>query len=125
MKLIAVAAAGAAAIVGFGGGKTCSKGDVTQHLVLNAPEKPGAIYLTAFENGRTTVNVKEAGNYRITFQTRATLPDTCQWLATEVLVPIDDSRYSYSYDEQMLSCAPDAEPAYVPTPRTGIVVVAD
>ncbi len=122
-KLIAVALASAAAIAGFGPSK--DTGDITQHLVLYAPEKPHAIYLTAFENDHATVTVKEAGAYRITFQTRATLPDTCEWLATEVLVPIDDQRYAYSYDEQMLSCDPGAEPRYIATPRTGVVVVED
>ncbi len=123
LKLVAVALASAAAIAGFGGTK--STGDVTQNLVLYAPEKPNAIYLTAFENDHATVTVKEAGSYRITFQTRATLPDTCEWIATEVLVPIDDHRYAYSYDERMVKCEPDAEPRYVATPRTGVVVVED
>lgn len=124
LKLVAVAAASAAAIAGFGGSK-CDKGDVTQHLVLYAPEKPHAIYLTAFENDHATVTVKEAGSYRIMFQTRATLSDSCRWLATEILTPIDDHRYAYSYDEEMLSCDPGAEPQYVATPRTGVVVVED
>jgi len=124
LKLIAVAGASVAAMVGFSG-KTCCTDEVTQHLVLYAPEKPGAIYLTAFENDHATVTLKEAGSYRITFQTRATLPDTCEWIATEVLVPLDERRYAYSYDERMLSCDPGAEPRYVATPRTGLVVVED
>jgi hypothetical protein len=123
LKLIAVAGASVAAMAGFGGTK--SSNEITQHLVLFAPEKPGAIYLTAFEDDHATVTLKEAGSYRITFQTRATLPDTCEWIATEVLVPISDDRYAYSYDEQMLSCDPGAEPRYVATPRTGVVVVED
>jgi hypothetical protein len=124
LKLIAVAGASVAAIAGFGGTHKCSN-EITQNLTLFAPEKPGAIYLTAFENDHATVTLKEAGSYRITFQTRATLPDTCEWIATEVLVPIDESRYAYSYDEQMLSCDPGAEPRYVATPRTGLVVVEE
>lgn len=124
LKLIAVAGASVAAVAGFSG-KTCCSQEVTQHLLLHAPEKPNAIYLTAFENDRTTVTLKEAGSYRITFQTRATLPDTCEWIATEVLVPIDEDRYAYSYDEQMLSCEPGAEPRYIATPRTGLVTVED
>jgi hypothetical protein len=123
LKLIAVAGASVAAVAGFSG-KTCSH-EVTQHLVLHAPEKPNAIYLTAFENDRTTVTLESAGAYRITFQTRATLPDSCEWITTEVLVPLDDERYAYSYDERMLSCAPGAEPRYVATPRTGLVTVED
>ena len=71
------------------------------------------------------MTVKEAGAYRITFQTRATLPDSCEWIATEVLTPIDDDTYAYSYDEHMLSCEPGAEPRYVATPRTGTVIVED
>jgi hypothetical protein len=125
LKLIAVGAVGTAAIAGFGGSK-CSKGEVTQHLVLHAPKKAHAIYMTAFnENNEATVTVKEAGAYRITFQTRATLPDSCRWIATEVLTPINDSQYEYSYDEEMLSCDEGAEPMYVATPRSGVVYVAD
>jgi len=58
----------------------------------------------------------------LTFQTTAFINDGCEWLATERLVPTGSDRYAYSYDEEILSCQPDATPARK-TPRTGYVLV--
>ena len=123
LKLALVAAAGIAAVAGYG--VTKSSHEVTQRLALHAPIKPHAIYLTAFDDGDVTVKLDDARPHKITFKIRGTLRDTCEWEATEILIPIDDKTYSYSYDEEMLSCAPGAEPEYVATPRTGLVTVED
>jgi hypothetical protein len=122
LKLVAVGALGTAAVVGFTP-KTCEKGPITQRLSLHAEVLPHAIYLTAFHDGDVTVTLDNDRPHRITFRMRATLDDTCKWEATEILLPLDDKTYSYSYDEVMLSCDPGAEPRYIPTPRTGTVTV--
>jgi hypothetical protein len=123
LKLVAVAAASVAAVAGYSATKNCCSH--TQRLALHAPVKPHAIYLTAWDEGDVTVKLDDEGPYRITFKMRATLRDTCVWEATETLIPLDKETYSYSYDEEMLYCAPGAEPMYVPTPRTGFVTVED
>jgi hypothetical protein len=125
LKLAAVAVASVAALAGFAPKHKCSGDAVTQRLSLHAPVLERAIYLTAFHDGDVTVKLDNAKPHRITFRMRATLDDTCQWEATEVLLPMDDKTYSYSYDEVMLSCAPGAEPRYIATPRAGHVTVED
>jgi len=124
LKLVAVAAASVAAVAGYSATKS-SSGPHTQRLALHAPVNPHCIYITAWEDGDVSVKLDDAGPYRITFKNRATLRDTCVWEATETLIPIDKETYSYSYDEEMLYCAPGAEPMYVATPRTGFVTVED
>jgi hypothetical protein len=123
-KLVAVAVASIAAVAGFAP-KAKSSGPVTQNLALHAPVLEHAIYLTAWQDGNVTVKLDEAKPHRITFRMRATLDDSCKWEATEVLLPINDKTYSYSYDEVMLSCDPGAEPRYIATPRIGTVTVED
>jgi hypothetical protein len=122
-KLVAVAVASVAAVAGFAPKDTSSP--ITQRLSLHAPVLPHAIYLTAFHDGDVTVKLQDSKPHRITFRMRATLDDTCQWEATEVLLPINDKTYSYSYDEVMLGCDPGAEPRYIATPRIGTVTVED
>jgi hypothetical protein len=93
-------------------------------LVLDAPVDPYAIYLTAWEDGDVWMPIDPSLHQTITFTTRATISDGCRWMGTEVLEPLDNMHYAYSYDETILECAPDATP-YVKTPRTGIVTVVE
>jgi len=124
LKLVMVGAAGIAAATGYSMTRTPSH-EVTQRLALHAPINPNFIYLTAWDHGDVSVTLDSDRPHRITFTIRGVLPDACEWEATEVLLPIDAKTYSYSYDEEMLGCAPDAEPRYVATPRTGLVTVED
>lgn len=93
-----------------------------QRLQLVAPEEPGAIYLTAWDHGDVYVRLADGTSRPMMFQTHAFISDGCEWLATERLVPDGADRYAYSYDEEILSCEPDAVPARK-TPRTGTVFV--
>ncbi|HSD89113.1 MAG TPA: hypothetical protein VLB44_16405 [Kofleriaceae bacterium] len=95
---------------------------VVQRLSLHAPEEPNALYLTAWSDGDVFVTLHDGKARSLTFQTRAFINDGCEWLATEQLIPTGDDRYSYSYDEEILSCEPNAVPARK-TPRTGYVSV--
>lgn len=95
----------------------------THRLVLHAPRQCGAFYLTAFRHGEALVPIAD-DQATLTFRMRADLNDGCRWQATETLVPISAKRYSYRYEERLLSCEPDALP-YVKTPRTGYVDVVD
>jgi hypothetical protein len=96
--------------------------DVVQRLSLHAPEEPGALYLTAWSDGDIYVTLHDGKMKPMEFQTRAFINDGCEWLATETLIPDSADRYSYSYDETILSCEPGATPARK-TPRTGFVIV--
>jgi hypothetical protein len=93
-------------------------------LVLDAPVEPTAIYLTAWEDGDVWMPLDPELHQTITFTTRATISDGCRWMGTEVLEPLDEAHYAYSYDETILECAPDAVP-YVKTPRVGTVTIAE
>ena len=102
-----------------------------QHrLTLHAPSQSHAFYLTVFARGhlqRTTCDLQSINvttEDTIDFHTRFHMFDGCLWEGVEHLVKIDDHSYSYSYDENVLSCEPDAIPA-LKTPRTGIVTVDD
>ncbi len=100
-------------------------GDMKMHrLALDAPIEPNAIYLTAWEDGDVWMPLDPTLHQTITFTTRATISDGCRWMGTEILEPLDESHYSYSYDETILECAPDAVP-YVKTPRVGLVTVVE
>lgn len=94
--------------------------DVVQRLVLHAPERPRALYLTAWSEGDVFVTVHDGEPRPLTFQTRAFINDGCEWLATERLFPTSDNHYTYSYDEEILSCDAGATPA-LRTPRVGYV----
>lgn len=103
----------------------CSHTPQKMHrLTLDAPVAPYAIYLTAWDEGDVWMPVDPSMHQTITFTTRATISDGCRWMGTEVLEPLDDTHFAYSYDETILECAPDATP-YVKTPRTGIVTVVE
>jgi hypothetical protein len=118
LKMVAVAGMAFAAAA-FVGHQTHDEGTV-QRLVLHAPEQPHTLYLTAWNDGDVYVTTRSGELRPITFQTRAYINDGCEWLATERLVPTGESRYAYSYSEDMLSCEPGAKPA-TKTPRTGWV----
>jgi hypothetical protein len=111
----------------FGAGRHhhVSHSEMRMHrLVLDAPVEPNAIYLTAWEDGDVLMPVDPGMHESITFTTRATISDGCRWMGTEILEPIDEAHYSYSYDETILECAPDATP-YVKTPRVGLVTIVE
>src|SRR5262249_20086724 len=94
----------------------------THRLSLHAPVRPDALYLTRFSEGDIEITRDDADPRPLTFTTRAYISDGCEWLGIEYLVPVDGKRYAYSYDEAILSCAPDAVPC-IKTPRTGVVIV--
>jgi hypothetical protein len=91
-------------------------------LSLHAAARADALYLTRFEAGDISITRDDSDLKPVTFTTRAFVNDGCEWLGIETLVPVDSKHYAYSYDEAILSCAPDANPC-VKTPRTGVVVV--
>ncbi|NVB80770.1 MAG: hypothetical protein HOV81_20405 [Kofleriaceae bacterium] len=117
LKMVAVAGV-TAAVAAFA--MPAKHHDVVQRLVLHAPERPRALYLTAWSEGDVYVTLHDGEPRPITFQTRAFINDGCEWLATERLYPTSENRYSYSYDEEILSCDPGATPA-LRTPRVGYV----
>ncbi len=94
---------------------------VVRRLVLHAPEQANAIYLTAWHRGDIFIEVPAHESRGLTFTVRALVSDGCEWLATERLVPAGGDVYTYSYDEQIVSCAQGAVPA-LKTPRTGLVL---
>lgn len=94
------------------------------HLALHAVAQPGALYLTAWRHGNVSVPIRGDKLVPLTFETLASVNDGCRWQGTETLVPLDNRRYAYRYDETILDCDPGATP-YYKTPRTGIVTVED
>jgi hypothetical protein len=95
-----------------------------RRLVLHAPSKPHALYLTAWRHGDVAMPYEGDKLVPLTFTTRASVSDGCRWLATETLVPVGSARYAYRYDETLLECDADATPC-IKTPRTGYVTVED
>lgn len=97
---------------------------VTHRLVLHTIEEPGAIYLSEWK-ARDVKATFEDGDLRpITFTMTADMFDGCRWRATETLIPIDESTFSYDYSETILGCAEGAVPM-IKTPRTGTVTIED
>ncbi len=94
--------------------------DVVQRLVLHAPERPRALYLTAWNEGDVFVTLRDGQPHAMTFKTRAFINDGCEWRATERLFPTSETHYTYTYEEEILSCDPGATPA-LKTPRVGYV----
>jgi len=91
------------------------------HLTLHAPVNPSATYWTVFENGPVDLMLPDG-----TFQIEVTghYIDGCDWKGIETFTPIDEHRYAYAYDEQLLSCDPDGDPSRtIRTPRTGYVSI--
>jgi hypothetical protein len=99
-----------------------SKSTTGRVLVLHARAEAGAVYLTAWRHGPVAMPFEGDELVPLTFTTRASVSDGCRWLATETLVPIGATRYSYRYDETLLECDPGSTP-YEKTPRTGCVTV--
>ena len=100
-----------------------------QRLALHTTARPHAIYFSAWGDGdghAGIVHIKRTDGalHPIRFTTRASVSDGCRWLGTETLLPIDNRTYSYSYEETILDCDPDAKPA-LKTPRTGYVTIED
>ena len=93
-------------------------------LVLHAPVHCGDYYLTAWRQGPVRVPAGNEGD-TLTFRTRAELNDGCRWASTETLVPVTAKRYSYRYEDHLVSCRPGATSLYGPTPRAGYVDVID
>lgn len=94
-----------------------------QHLlVLHAPVRPHAIYLTAWSAGDFMYPVDADNLQPLHFAMKARITDGCEWLGEETLIPRGDHRYAYSYEETILSCEPGATPA-LKTPRTGYVTI--
>lgn len=92
-------------------------------LALDAPVRPHAFYLTAWDQGDITLAF-DGDPQPVTIKTRALMDDGCHWLATETLTPADATHYAYTYDEEKLSCEPGADPdRYITTPRTGVVTI--
>lgn len=125
-KLVAVGGAALALMIGA----TLPSHHPTHHrshhrLSLDAPVEPTAIYLSAFASGDIAIARDDSAPLKpIRFSMRALIPDGCTWLGVEELVPLDAKHYSYSYNETIESCPPDADP-WVKTPRTGLVTVED
>jgi hypothetical protein len=90
-------------------------------LVLHAPVQQHAIYLTAWSAGDFMYPVDPNDLQPIHFAMKAFISDGCQWLGEEALTP-RNGRFEYVYNETILSCEPDATPAYK-TPRTGFVTL--
>lgn len=115
---------GAALVLGalFVPQKTAAAGAMSgmSRLVLYAPERPGAFYLSAWNDG--DVFVAHSEQPALTFVRRGDEHDGCTWQGVERLLRIDAHHYSYDYRETLLSCRPDAQP-FDPTPRTGIVTI--
>jgi len=96
---------------------------VTHRLVLHTTEEPGAIYLSEWKARDVVKATFDDGELRpITFHMTADMFDGCRWRATETLVPIDETTFSYDYSETILGCAEGAVPM-IKTPRTGIVTI--
>jgi len=96
----------------------------THHLALHAVKQPGALYLTAWRNGMVSVPIEGGKLVPLRFSMKAWINDGCRWKGIETLMPIDNHRYFYRYDEEILECEPGADP-YIKTPRTGLVTVED
>jgi len=122
LKLLAVG--GASLALAIGAMHPAHSHRTTHRLSLDAPVEPNAIYITAWAHGDVTITRDDAHPRAFVIMSRARIPDGCTWQGIERLVPIDARHYSYSYDEAIVSCEPDAIP-YVKTPRTGLVTVED
>jgi hypothetical protein len=120
LKMVAIA--GAALLAGAFAAPERDPG-VVQRLQLFAPERPNAIYETAWAEGDVFIKLRDGKPAPRTFQKRS-FHFGCEWLSVEVIVPDGPNRYFYTYDEEKLWCAEDA-PASIATPRTGYAVVVD
>ena len=125
VPLLKQAALAAAAVGLMAGMALPHHSHLSRHrLVLHAPKRCHAIYMTAWSMGDVTISRDDDHLRTITFNTRETIPDGSVWLGTETLVPLDGTHYRYSYDETILEDIPEGT-RYVKTPRQGIVTVED
>jgi hypothetical protein len=91
------------------------------HLTLHAPVNPNATYWTVFDNGPVDLMLPE-GVFQIEVTGRYI--DGCDWKGIETFTPVNEHRYAYSYDEELVSCGPDGDASYtIKTPRAGYVTV--
>ena len=102
----------------------CCPERVTYRLSLQAIERPGEVYLSAFRNGDIRLTFDGGKLHAVTLKTYASVSDGCRWLGIERLTPRDERSFHYDYSERMLDCDPDATPARK-TPRQGIVTVEE
>ena len=116
---LAVVAAGALVLGAFAP-KTHHR--ETHRLVLHAPVREHAIYLSAWMDGDPEIAFDSNELQPIRFEMRAEVSDGCRWLGIETLTPTEGHKFAYTYDEQILSCEPDSTPA-MKTPRTGFVTI--
>jgi hypothetical protein len=92
-------------------------------LVLDAPREAVCYYGSQWNDG--PVRVSEAQAHRptpIVFAHEFPFEDGCTWRSVETLQPIGEGRYSYQYEEHVVSCAAGATPAAT-CPLTGVVTV--
>lgn len=91
------------------------------HLTLHAPINPSATYWTVFENGPVDMMLPD-GVFQIEVTGRYI--DGCDWKGIETFTPVNDHRYSYTYDEELVGCGPDGDPSNtIKTPRAGYVSI--
>ena len=118
LKLAVVAAAGLA----LGALAPTKQHRETHRLVLHAPVRPHSVYLSAWMDGDPEVALDSNALQPMRFEMSAQVSDGCHWLGMETLTPTDHHTFTYSYDEQILSCEPGSTPA-TKTPRTGYVTI--
>jgi hypothetical protein len=99
-----------------------SSGATYYQLTLTAPVQPNSFYLSVWAEGDVFVDHDGHDGRPIVFTRRGEERDGCTWQGTERLVPLSETTYHYSYEEQILSCRPGAVP-YRKTPRIGLVTV--
>ena len=91
------------------------------HLTLHAPINPHATYWTVFDNGPVDMMLPD-GVFQIEVTGRYI--DGCDWKGIETFTPVNEHRYRYTYDEELVGCGPDGDPSYtIRTPRAGYVSV--
>ena len=121
LKLAAVAGLGLAMTAMVPHHKHHERAITPHHLTLHAPINPHATYWTVFANGPVDLMLPDG-----VFQIEVTghYIDGCDWKGIETFTPINEHRYAYSYDEQLISCDPDGDASYtIRTPRTGYVSI--
>jgi hypothetical protein len=97
--------------------------DTRYQLVLDVqdPGEARCYWGTAWEPNATVLIDHDASDGRlVTFKTRYPFVDGCWWEGAEVLTPMADGRYSYTYSDHLVSCEEGAEPAEACT-RSGVV----
>jgi hypothetical protein len=92
-------------------------------LVLDAPREAQCYYGSQWNDGPVQITEAQArGHASIVFEHEFPFEDGCTWRSVETLRPIADARYSYQYEERVVSCTEGSRPAD-PCPLTGVVTV--